>query len=189
MPHPSRLHAIAWQLAAAPAAAVDIAVHEPVVVTDAERGEAVGLLTDEQMRAFVRDGLVALRLDDIPAKLHAQFYETALELDKSNTNTGENSHDGNTKQSIGDGLEDAMNTVFRSSKFRGALRSVLGPVCTPRFMTNHRALHHCTLQLATGQYRFLACLTPALEVDWTHYIVEPLPEVSPPAHTGLHDRE
>ena len=107
--------------------AVDVAIHDPRVVTDAARSEKVGLLTDDMMRDFVRNGLVAVQLDDIPAAIHRNYYETAMRLDAENANTGGNSHEADSPQALGGDLEDGMNTVFRSSKFHGALRSVLGP--------------------------------------------------------------
>ena len=113
---------------AAAAAAVDVQLVNPVIVAEGGRDkEAVGLLTDDQMRAFVRNGIVAVQLDDIDPELHRRFYETAMALDSQNSNSGTNSHNADTRQSVGADLEEGMNAVFRSSKFRGALRSVLGP--------------------------------------------------------------
>ena len=114
-------------LSAAPAAAVDVTVEDSAIVRDADRNEEVGLLSTDQMRRFVRDGLVAVQLDDIPASVHQDYYETAMRLDQSNSNTGGNSHEADSPQALGGDLEEGMNTVFRSAKFHGALRCVLGP--------------------------------------------------------------
>ena len=35
------------------------------------------------MRAFVTDALVAVRLDDIPASVHREYYETAMRLERA----------------------------------------------------------------------------------------------------------
>ena len=110
-----------------PVAAVDVMVEASTIVRDEGRDYSVGLLTSDQMRRFVRDGLVAVQLDDIPAGVHQDYYETAMKLDRSNKNTGGNSHEANTPQALGGDLEEGMNQVFRSAKFHGALRSVLGP--------------------------------------------------------------
>ena len=125
-----RLHALTGhlsQLRDVPVAAVDVTLEVSTIVADENRDYSVGLLSSDQMRRFVRDGLVAVQLDDIPASVHQDYYETAMRLDRSNSNTGENSHEANTPQALGGDLEDGMNQVFRSARFHGALRSVLGP--------------------------------------------------------------
>lgn len=111
----------------APVAAVDVTIEAPTVVAGEDRDYSVGLLSSDQMRRFVRDGLVAIQLDDIPASVHHDYYHTAMRLDQSNSNAGTNSHEADTPQALGGDLEDGMNKVFRSAKFHGALRSVLGP--------------------------------------------------------------
>ena len=73
-----------------PVAAVDVMVEASTIVRDEGRDYSVGLLTSDQMRRFVRDGLVAVQLDDIPAGVHQDYYETAMKLDRSNKNTGGN---------------------------------------------------------------------------------------------------
>ena len=125
-----RLRALAGHLSfgrVVPVAAVDVIVETTTIMRDEGRDYSVGLLTSDQMRRFVRDGLVAVQLDDIPASVHQDYYETAMRLDRSNKNTGGNSHEANTPQALGGDLEEGMNQVFRSAKFHGALRSVLGP--------------------------------------------------------------
>ena len=122
-----RLRRLSRHLAPSPAAAIDVPLSELRTVRDGQRDEQVGLLGDAAMRAFVTDSLVAVRLDDIPASVHREYYETAMRLDAENTNDGGNSHDANTPQALGGELEEGMNVVFRSAKFQGALRSVLGP--------------------------------------------------------------
>ena len=130
-----------------PAAAVDVQLSDPPLILDGARGVALGLLSAEQMREFVRTGLVAVQLDDLPASVHKGFYDTARALDDSNTKKDLTNYNGADNQALGGvtlrrdpavaqgdpgrcmsgDLEDAMNTVFRSTKFHGALASVLGP--------------------------------------------------------------
>ena len=89
-----------------------------------ERSYRLQLLSDEQLCEFVRRGVLAIPLDDLHGDLHAEYAEKAFAMSLAPQDKPKY---GNPAQAIGGGLENAMNDIFRSARFHGALHSLLGP--------------------------------------------------------------
>ena len=84
------------------------------------------LLSEDQMRSFLRDGYVVLRLQDLDAACHAALFDAACQVhDEARAVGGDSVH----LQVIGDNLRARIPLVerlLRSSAVHGALTSVLG---------------------------------------------------------------
>jgi hypothetical protein len=86
-----------------------------------------GLLTDEQLRQFIVQGYVKLRVD-LPREVHETIYRKVDELTLNRGHVGNNVYPGVPE----------LREVYEHPAVRGALASVLGPTCV---MHQHRYLH------------------------------------------------
>lgn len=90
--------------------------------------EQLRLLSDDDVRRFIADGILALPVDDLPAEVHRAIHEHGWRLHKDGTNPG-------------DGIYHEipeLEQLLATSTVSGALTSLLGPGWT---MASHRHMH------------------------------------------------
>lgn len=75
------------------------------------------LLTTEQMKMFVAQGFIALKVSTLPEEFHSTFHQTCEALHRAKGEDGPG----------GEVLAEALDAIVQSRITRGALTSILGP--------------------------------------------------------------
>jgi hypothetical protein len=78
------------------------------------------LLTENQVKLWIAQGYLVLKIDDLPHEFHEQLYSRACELHRAKTTS-------NMRQEFGAELAADSDAILRSARTRGALTSLLGP--------------------------------------------------------------
>ena len=78
------------------------------------------LLTDSQVKLWIAQGYITLKVDDLPREYHEQLYSRACELHRAKVTS-------NMRQEFGAELAADSDAILRSARTRGALTSLLGP--------------------------------------------------------------
>lgn len=118
----------------------------PTAGTTTAAAEPLRLLTRQQLATFVVDGVLVLKVDDLPAAFHAGLYQRCKE------SVGGKSAD-EARTQLFDGRfpwpeMSEVQAVCGSAVVRGALTSILGKDYAQH---PHRHLHHPPGQLNTEQ--------------------------------------